>query len=169
MPQQSYFAGKAKISKDDYETPLWVWEQIIGLVNNKNLHVWCPFYCNGLVSQHLASLGQSHTHENKDFFTWEPPAWDCIIDNPPYSIKQRVFEKCFELGKPFALFVPLDTLERRYIKKIFGSSPDLQVIIPSKRTDFITDYETKHTCPPHMTIWVCYKMHLCNGQQLIYL
>lgn len=164
---QSYYAGKAKQGKDDYETPRWCWEMILGLINNKQRKLWLPFYCKGLAGEIVTELGQPCIHEQRDFFQWQPDEYDCIVDNPPYSIKQKVFEKCIELGKPFALYVPLDTLERTYISRLMNS-PYLQIVIPYHRTDFITDYEVKHTCPPHKTIWICWKMKLCDGRQIIF-
>lgn len=164
---QSYYAGKAKQGRDDYETPAWCWRMIVDLINNKQRRIWEPFYCKGLAGQTLAELGQPCIHENKDFFSWEPEEWDCIVSNPPYSIKQSVFERCIALGKPFALYVPLDTLGRKYISRLMNS-PYLQIVIPNARTDFITDYEVNRTCPPHLTIWICWKMKLRDGSQIIF-
>lgn len=50
---------------------------------------------------------------NRDFFTWEPSRWDCVVTNPDYSgkNKERFLERAYSLGKPFALLMPLTTLE----------------------------------------------------------
>jgi hypothetical protein len=48
------------------------------------------------------------------------------------------------------------------------NSLDLQIVIPNKRTDFITDYNIAHTNPPHKTIWICWKMNLLDGRQIIF-
>ena len=37
--------------------------------------------------------------------------FDMIITNPPYSLKDKFIEKCYEYGKPFALLLPLTALE----------------------------------------------------------
>jgi len=63
--------------------------------------------------------------------------------------------------------VPLDTMERTYIRKLMNGT-DLQIIIPAKRTDFITDYDMNYSCAPHKTIWICWKMNIADGRQIIF-
>ena len=41
----------------------------------------------------------------------KPVQFDCIITNPPFSLKQEFLQRCYELGKPFALLLPLTTFE----------------------------------------------------------
>ena len=59
---------------------------------------------------------KSHIDDGKDFFKYEPDEWDIIISNPPYSIKDAIIERVYNLNKPFALLLPLDSLQgkRRY-------------------------------------------------------
>jgi hypothetical protein len=37
--------------------------------------------------------------------------FDCIVTNPPYSIKDKFICACWRRGKPFALLMPLTALE----------------------------------------------------------
>lgn len=70
-----------------------------------------------------------------DFLTWEPESYDCIITNPPYSLKQQFLQRCYELGKPFALLLPLTTFEtakRQNLFKEYG----VQVIFFDRRINF---------------------------------
>jgi len=168
----AYFNNKAKMARDDYETPESVWELFFKYFKNREMRIWMPFYCKGICAIYVEKFhGPRYVHLNEDFFNYEPSqGWDCIVDNPPYSCKKQVFERCKKLGKPFALFVPLDTLERGYIRETMQSpfGAFLQIIIPKKRTDFITDYDVEHTCPPHKTIWICWKMELLDGRQIIF-
>ena len=53
------------------------------------------------------------------------------------------------------------------LKKLMNNL-DLQIIIPAKRTDFETDYDVAHTTPPHKTIWICWKMNIADGRQIIF-
>lgn len=68
---------------------------------------------------------------------WKPETFDCIITNPPYSLKQDFLKRCYDLKKPFALLLPLTTFEtrkrQRYFKK-YG----VQVIFFDKRINFKT-------------------------------
>ena len=59
---------------------------------------------------------KSHIDDGEDFFTYEPKEYDIIVSNPPFSIKDAIIERTYELNKPFALLLPLDSLQgkRRY-------------------------------------------------------
>ena len=163
----AYFNNKAKQGRDNYETPEHVWKLFFKFYTCREKRIWLPFYCKGKCASYLEiHYGQNYVHCNEDFFKWTPE-FDVIVDNPPYSCKKEVFERCIALGKPFALYVPLDTMERGYIRKLMNGS-DLQIIIPAKRTDFITDYEIGHSSPPHKTIWICWKMNIADGRQIIF-
>jgi len=168
MSKVQYFNARVRQGKDDYETPEHVWELFFKHYTKTDTIVWLPFYCKGTCGEFVRKHhGDRFIHVNEDFFTWQPETWDCIIDNPPYSCKRDVFEQCIKLGKPFALYVPLDTLERVYIRNLMDT-PKFQLLIPKQRTDFITDYDVKHTHPPHKTVWFCYGMDLDDGRQIIF-
>jgi len=92
----------------------------------------------------------SESYSGKDFLKWQPSKlkesnlfpnqmtdYDCIITNPPYSLKQQFLKRCYELGKPFALLLPLTTFEtgkRQELFKKYG----LEVIMFDKRINFET-------------------------------
>lgn len=45
----------------------------------------------------------------RDFLT-KNYEFDYLITNPPYSIKDKIIERCIDLGKPSVLLLPIDTL-----------------------------------------------------------
>ena len=59
-----------------------------------------------------------------------------IVTNPPYSIKYEWLEKCYELGKPFALLMPVEMLGTARGQKLFDK-PGIEVIFMSPRVDFL--------------------------------
>ncbi|GAI19973.1 unnamed protein product, partial [marine sediment metagenome] len=61
----------------------------------------------------------------------------CIITNPPYSIKQKFLERCYQLHKPFALLLPLTTFETAKRQALFRKY-GMQVIFFDKRINFVT-------------------------------
>ena len=146
---------------DDFETPYEAWKLIFSKIGT-NRKVWCPFFCEGALTKHLNKLNVSFIHQDEDFFAYTPE-YDIIVDNPPYSIKQKVFKRCIELGKPFALLVPFDTLERKYTRELFDTDK-IEVIIPKVRYNY-SGGENKKNCP-FKSIWLCYDMKI--GKQLIY-
>jgi hypothetical protein len=76
----------------------------------KGKTIWCPFDED---SSNFVKLFQrehrvisSHLNKGQDFFTYSPPMdFDCIISNPPYSLKEPILERLFNIGKPFALLI----------------------------------------------------------------
>lgn len=45
----------------------------------------------------------------RDFLTRDYD-FDYLISNPPYSIKDKIIERCIDLGKPSVRLLPIDTL-----------------------------------------------------------
>ena len=81
--------------------------------------------------------------------TWEYPLdvdflkelpeidFDCIITNPPYSLKEKFLERCYQLKKPFALLLPLTTFETKKRQEFFKRY-GVEVIFFDKRINFET-------------------------------
>jgi ATP-dependent protease Clp ATPase subunit len=65
--------------------------------------VWCPFDTENsefvlVLRENGYKVIHSHLWEGKDFLTYEPDEhYDCILSNPPFSIKLEVFKRLFEL------------------------------------------------------------------------
>tara|TARA_R110000822_G_scaffold197009_2_gene334959 strand:+ start:497 stop:973 length:477 start_codon:yes stop_codon:yes gene_type:complete len=147
------------IKKDDnYSTLEPAFDLLFKYIDIHDKTIWSPFWNEGLIS----TYSFTPIHKNVDFFTFDPE-FDYIIDNPPYTIKQKIFERCIELDRPFALLVPIDTMERQYISKLFKDK-DFTIIIPQKRFNFIKK-ETKVTVP-FKTCWFCYGFGL--DKQIIF-
>lgn len=80
----------------------------------------------------------SDVQTGQNFLTWQPEqTWDLALTNPPYTLKDAFFERCYALGKPFALFVPLTCLEGQKRQSLYRQH-GLQVLVPWKRPDFTT-------------------------------
>lgn len=82
----------------------------------------------------------SHIDEGKNFFEYEPEEYDCIISNPPFSIKDDILKRLDELNKPYAVLLPLPTLQGQ---KRFNSLKNCQALIFDKRINFFKNRETK--------------------------
>lgn len=46
--------------------------------------------------------------------------FDAIVTNPPYSVKFHWLRRCYEIGKPFALLLPVETLGAKTAQKLFA-------------------------------------------------
>ena len=96
---------------DDYNTPTIAFEFLLSKLAVVPKYIWAPFYFDGSLKSNLRNIGLVDvTHEDENFFEYEPAQYDCIIDNCPFSKKKEVLERCMLLKKPFALLLPIDTL-----------------------------------------------------------
>lgn len=131
---------------DDFQTPK---EAIIPLLPylKKEWIVWEPACGKGNLLKAFSEYGYTafgtDILEGNDFLTSNiarPPMcieWDCIITNPPFSLKQEFLERCYKLGKPFALLLPLTTFEGKRRQELFKKY-GLEVILFDKRINFET-------------------------------
>lgn len=149
------FFGKTKEYKgnDNFYTQKKDWENIKQFIPTDK-KIWSPFYGDGKQKEYFKELGFNIIHEDEDFFSNNKG--DIIIDNPPFSIKKQILERCTELEKPFILIMPFEVINYQYFKKFQN---DIQIIIPNKRMNFIKpNGEIKkfnYDCS-----YFCYKMNL---------
>lgn len=68
----------------------------------------------------------------EDFRLWEPDEFDCIITNPPFSLKQQFLDRCYKIGKPFALLLPLTTFETPKRQQLFREGGVEVIFFPSR-------------------------------------
>jgi len=73
--------------------------------------------------------------EGSNFFSTRPDRFDCIVTNPPYSVKFEWIERCYELGSPFALLMPLETLGSGRAQAFFERH-GVEMILLNKRVHF---------------------------------
>ena len=106
-----------------------------------NAVVWCPFDLqeSKFVKQ-ITELGNwviaTHIFNGQDFYTYEPDDhWDCIISNPPFTGKRKIFERALSFGKPFALLMSNTWLNDSASKQVFKDY-DLQLLMFEERMKF---------------------------------
>lgn len=101
-----------KTSKsDEYYTPKYAVEIILPYIEKFN-HIWCPF--DKEHSEFVKTLRErgkkvtfGHIETGQDFFSYEqaPEGVDCIVSNPPFSKRDNIFLRLYELGFPFAMIM----------------------------------------------------------------
>lgn len=69
--------------------------------------------------RHGFKVIESDILNGQDFFRWQPELFDCIVTNPPFSSKFEWLERCYQLQKPFALLLPVETLGANKAQKLF--------------------------------------------------
>lgn len=99
---------------------------------------------------------RSHISEGKDFFLYEPDNYDVIVSNPPFSLKDNILKRLDELGKPFAILLPLSSLQG---KRRYQYLKDIQILAFDERIDFHT-VESMDKTKKGMCFTTCY---FCKG------
>jgi len=149
----------SNVKHDDMQTPPYAITPILPFLNKENT-IWECACGKGNLVKAFRDLGYKviGTDIEHDFLKNDlHEHWDCIVTNPPYSLKDEWIARCYELGKPFALLMPLTALEgifRGALYKKYG----VQLIIPNRRVNFITPNGGSSSW--FQTAWFCYRLKL---------
>ncbi len=136
-------------SFDGPQTPAWALDYLTPFLS-KTWLIWEPAcgkgsLVNGLRVRGFRSFG-SDILEGKDFLCEEPEHWDCLVTNPPYSIKTDWIKRCYSLKKPFALLLPWTALETEKRQRLFREN-GLEIIGIPERIHFeLPGNPKKKTC-----------------------
>lgn len=148
MTNKGYLTAKSTKESDEYYTPAYAVRPLLKYLkrycNKPQYTIWCPF--DKEESQFVKVFKEagykvihSHIDEDKDFFTYEPDeSYDFIISNPPFSCKDEVLKRLYELKHPYAMLLPLPTLQGQ---KRFPYIKDCEAIIFDKRVQYYKDFE----------------------------
>lgn len=123
--------------------------------------VWCPFDKADSAFVRVLSteceVVNTHIDYGEDFFTTNIEECDYIISNPPFSIREAVFERLFLLDKPFAMLANYaglwDSGKRFNLFKNHG----IELLILRGRTKFIRPNEPAAS-PLFQSVYVCHNM-----------
>lgn len=127
---------------DDFQTP---GAAILPLLAHipRNAKIWeCAAGSGNLVKafeQNGYEVLGTDIKTGTDFRMWEPERFDCIITNPPYSLKDEFLLRAYMLNKPFAFLLPITSLEGKNRQSLFERY-GLELMIFDKRITF--------ECPP---------------------
>ena len=144
---KGYLTAKTDKASDEYYTPRDAVLPIIKYIDHGNklqYTIWCPF--DTAESEYVKCIQEaghkvifSHIDNGQNFFEYEPDEhYDYIISNPPFSIKDDILKRLYELGKPYAILLPLPTLQGQ---KRFSYLKGKQALIFDKRVNFYQDEE----------------------------
>lgn len=135
-------------NKDEAYTPYYASNPIIKYID-PNLVVWCPFdqewssYVR-LLRENGNRVISGHIGNGLNFFNYEPEYYDIIVTNPPFSCKDEVIARLYELNKPFAILLPLNSLQGVSRYKHFKNG--IQLLSFDQRIDF---HDPEHMDKPN--------------------
>lgn len=160
MVNKGYMTARTDKESDNMYTPYYAVEPLLKYIS-KDLVIWCPFdkewsaYYQVFTNNGYKVI-RSHICEEQDFFTYEPDEhYDIIISNPPFSLKDRVLERLYQLNKPFAMLLPLPSLQGQTRYPFFKQG--IQILAFDKRIEYLSDLDMRHTKKgsPFASVYFC--------------
>lgn len=151
----------ANSGNDEFYTPIYAIKPIEKYLKRNSI-IWCHFDTEkSLFVNFFREMGHTviatHLESGVDFFNCEIPDCDYIISNPPYSVKGKVFERLFKIGKPFAMLVGVVGLfESQHRFNLFKNNK-FEIMYFNKRISHFKDYldEKPNLNPPFSSVYVC--------------
>ena len=141
---KAYLTSDRTANGDEVFTPFYAVEPLLKYIP-KNMVIWCPFdeewsaYYQ-MFTENGYKVIRSTIFEGKDFFTYEPKEhYDIIVSNPPFSKKDDVLKRLNELGKPFMILLPANSIQgsKRY-NNCFKNG--IQLLCFDFRVDYHTNF-----------------------------
>jgi hypothetical protein len=146
---------------DEFYTPLYAVKPIEKYIKH-NSTIWCPFDTKDSVFvKEFENMGHNviatHIVNGEDFFEIEVPECDYIISNPPYSLKGEVFQRLFEIGKPFAMLVGVVGLFESQKRFDMFKNNDFEIMYMNRRIAYFKSYEEQKPSlnPPFSSVYLC--------------
>ena len=139
MKPSNYLKELYRNPTDEKYTPGYGVLPIIKYIPESKI-IWCPFDTehSEFVLKFKAAgfeVVYSHICKGQDFFEYEPPQWDVLVSNPPFSRKVDVFDRCLKFGKPFALLMSNYWLNNVAPCRLFLNT-ELELLMFDKRIQF---------------------------------
>lgn len=150
-------------SYDACQTPAYAIDPLLSYLDTDWV-IWEPaagegylveaFYDSGFKTEQVL-ISDILTGQN--FFEYDPDHWDCLITNPPYSIKYQWLERCYSFEKPFALLVPVEMLgtkSAQVLLKEYG----FEMMLLDKRVNFKMPNKGWDSRAQFPVFWLCWQM-----------
>ena len=144
-------------SYDEVWTPPEALEVLIHYLPQDKI-LWDCAPGSGVLISHLVAGGYPVVTWNGDFLTDEPPIYDIIVTNPPFSLANKFLKRANELEKPWCMLLPITKLGALRCRE---QLTNVEIIFPSRRIDF-----TGKKAPWFYSAW--YTMNLEIGTQLVF-
>ena len=146
---------------DEFYTPKYAIQPMLKYLN-KSKTIWCPFDTKNslyvkVFKENEFNVVHSHILDGVDFFDCKVPDCDYIISNPPYSMKYEVFNKLFNIGKPFAMLVGVVGLFESQKRFNMFKDNKFEIMYMNKRISYFKDYNDikPKLNPPFSSVYIC--------------
>lgn len=161
-------AIKTSINGDEYYTLKESVDMIIPYILGRGYKsVWCPFDTEeSEFVKSFKALGMEvvygHIKTGQDFFEYDMPQAEIVVSNPPFSKRQKIFEKLYEWDIPFALIMNFNGLFDSKARVELFKNHEIQMLVPHGRMKFFAKEKGMLNSPNFQSIYVC--NHLLDKQ-----
>lgn len=161
-------AVKQSIHGDEYYTPQNAVDMIIPYILRGGYRtVWCPF--DKADSKFVTTLERKgftvnygHIETGQDFFDYRIPQGEIIVSNPPFSKRDRIFERLYEWDIPFALILNFNGLFDSKKRADIFRKHRIEILVPRGRMKFYHRDMGYLNSPNFQSVYVC--NHLLDNQ-----
>jgi hypothetical protein len=161
----------SKTGRDCCQTPGYALKPILSYLTQFYGPIWEPACGDGILGAELNLAFSNRIIETDiltgdDFFQKQPDNWDVQVTNPPYSVKYKWIKRSYELGKPFALLMPVDVIGAKTAQLLFAQY-GVEIILMDKRINYIMPHMGLNGHGAHFSsAWFTWGLSI--GQQLTF-
>lgn len=154
---------KQSIGGDEYYSPQNVVDMILPyLIESGYKKIWCPFDLEeSRYVQTFQKLGMEvsfgHIQTGQDFFEYTEPQGDVVISNPPFSKRDEIFRRLYEMDCPFALVMNFNGLFDSKKRARMFSKNGVELLVPFGRMRFEHEGDGEYNHPNFQSIYVCHR------------
>jgi hypothetical protein len=154
---------------DEWYTPEYAVYPIIKYIPKGSM-IWCPFdkeesnFVKILTKENFKII-YTHIDTGDDFFKTDIEC-DYIISNPPYSKRNDILLRLFNLKKPFAMLMNSNGLFDSRIRWNLFKNNEFGLIYLNKRVNYMKEVDKiEKSAPPFQSIYIT---HGVVNEQIVF-
>ena len=163
--------AKKKAEKDEWFTPPEAIYSILRYLKPNSI-IWCPFDTKEsnfvkILEKDGHIVHATHIINGEDFFNIPcPKECEYIVSNPPYSLRNKILQRLFEIGKPFAMLMNTNGLFDSSLRWDLFKTNNFTLIYLKGRVNYMEEYGKKpKSSPPFQSAYIC---HQISGEKIIF-
>lgn len=173
-PKENYKGDINKASPIDLcESPSYALDPLLPYLP-KDWSLWEPAAASGRMVRALERQGFEVTGSDiitgHNFFDTVCDGADAIVTNPPFSVKAQFVRRCYDIGLPFALILPVESIGSQKIQAMMEQY-GAELLLLDKRINFHMPNKGWDSSAQFPTLWYCWKIlpaPICYGKIIRY-
>lgn len=155
---------KQSLNGDEYFSPRNVVDLIVPYVLARGYKkIWCPF--DKEESEFVKAFRAAgcevvfgHIETGEDFFSFAEPIGEVVVSNPPFSKKDAIFARLYQLQIPFALVANWNGLFDSKKRAAMFAKGGCELLVPRGRMKFFHRDKPLLNAPNFQSVYVCHEV-----------